>query len=68
MTLTPRQLQILKEIALGKPYKMIALETGISLSAVQRHATNAMLALKVTSKAELTHYALAKGIVRNLFS
>ncbi len=68
MTLTPRQQEILKRVATGQLYKEVAHDLGISENGVARHVDNMRLALKVKSTAELTHYALAKGLVRNLFS
>ncbi len=67
MTLTPRQQEILKRVATGQLYKEVARDLGISENGVARHVDNMRLALKVKSTAELTHYALAKGLVRNLF-
>lgn len=65
--LTDRQRQILSLIALGKSTKEIALELDVSAKTVGYHRMQLMVRLNLFSTIELTHYALATGLVENLF-
>jgi DNA-binding NarL/FixJ family response regulator len=60
--LTARQLDILKLVAQGFSTKDMANLLGISPSTVAFHKTQIIQALGLKSKAELTKYAVAKGI------
>ena len=62
LSLTPRQLEILKAAALGKTTDQIATDCGISASAVKQHITAIMRNLGVSSRSE----AIALAISRNL--
>jgi DNA-binding NarL/FixJ family response regulator len=60
--LTARQIDILKLVAQGFSTKDMANLLGISPSTVAFHKTQIIQALGLKSKAELTKYAVAKGI------
>lgn len=60
--LTPRQLEILKLVAQGLSAKDIAEALDISQSTVAFHKTQIMQTLGLKTKAELTKYAVSKGI------
>lgn len=60
--LTPRQRQVLQLIAEGHSAKSIASVLGISAKTVDFHKDQLMTALGVRTTAELTKYAVAKGI------
>jgi DNA-binding NarL/FixJ family response regulator len=59
---TPRELEIIRLLAVGKPNKKIAAELGITLRTVETHRAKIMLKLGLHSLAEIIHYALRHGI------
>jgi DNA-binding NarL/FixJ family response regulator len=61
--LTPRQREVLQLIAEGKSSKEISLALNISLKTVEFHRSSLMDHLGVRSVAELTRYAMSRGIV-----
>lgn len=61
--LTPRETDVLKLIAEGKPNKQIAGDLGISIKTVEKHRQSLMDKLHIHEAASLTRYAIAKGIV-----
>jgi DNA-binding NarL/FixJ family response regulator len=60
---TPRELEIIRLLAVGKPNKKIAAELGITLRTVETHRAKIMLKLGLHSLAELIHYAIRHKIV-----
>lgn len=52
-TLTPRELQVLREVAKGRLKKQIALDLGISEVTVKLHRSNAMRKMEVRSISQL---------------
>jgi two-component system response regulator NreC len=64
-TLTGREREILKLIAEGYKNKGIADDLCISLKTVEKHRANLMKKLDLHSAAELTAYAMQKGLVIN---
>ena len=65
--LTKRQQQTLALHALGKNTKGVADELGISTKTVEYHRMQSMIRLNMFSIVELTHYALATGLIKNMF-
>jgi DNA-binding CsgD family transcriptional regulator len=71
--LTKRQQEILALFALGKTTKEIASElkakdgTPLSEKTVEYHRMQVMMKLRLFSIPQLTHYALAVGLVENLY-
>jgi DNA-binding NarL/FixJ family response regulator len=62
-SLTPRQREVLQMVAEGKTTKEISAALGISPKTVEYHRNCLMDQLGVRTTAELTRYAVARGIV-----
>jgi DNA-binding NarL/FixJ family response regulator len=62
-TLTPRQLDILQRLALGKTNKDIAREFTISPATVQTHINAIFRALAVTNRTRAVHIAGQLGLI-----
>ncbi len=62
-SLTPRQREVLQMVAEGKTTKEISAALGISPKTVEYHRNCLMNQLGVRTTAELTRYAVARGIV-----
>ncbi len=61
--LTPRELEVLRRIALGYTNRQIAEEMGISIRTVETHRANLMGKLGVNSRVELVRYAREHGLI-----
>jgi len=61
--LTPRQREVLQLVAEGKSSKEIAAALSISVKTVEFHRNNLMDELGVHTVAELTRYAMVRGII-----
>lgn len=61
--LTPRQREVLQLVAEGKSTKEISAALNISVKTVEFHRNNLMDELGVRTIAELTRYALSRGII-----
>ncbi len=61
--LTPREVEIVKLVADGKSNKEMSLLLGIALRTVETHRERVMRKLQINSIADLTHYAIARGLV-----
>ena len=62
-TLTPREVQVMELVALGKRNKEIAALLGISEETVQVHLKNIFVKLKVSERTAAVNVALRRGIV-----
>jgi DNA-binding NarL/FixJ family response regulator len=60
--LTPRERQVLQQIAEGKSTKEIAFSANVSPKTVETQRQQLMRKLKISSVAELTKYALREGL------
>lgn len=60
--LTPRERQVLQQIAEGKTTKEIAFSANVSPKTVETQRQQLMRKLKINSVAELTKYALREGL------
>jgi DNA-binding NarL/FixJ family response regulator len=60
---TPREVEIIRLLAEGKPNKKIAVELGITIRTVETHRAKIMLKLGLHSITELIHYAIRHKIV-----
>jgi DNA-binding NarL/FixJ family response regulator len=60
---TPREVEVIRRLAEGKPNKVIAAELGITLRTVETHRAKIMLKLGIHSLAELVHYAIREKMV-----
>ncbi|GBD10111.1 Oxygen regulatory protein NreC [Candidatus Thermoflexus japonica] len=61
--LTPRELEVLRLIALGYTNRQIAEELGISIRTVETHRANLMGKLGLSSRVELVRYAREHGLI-----
>ncbi len=61
--LTSREMEILQLIAEGKANKESAAELHISIKTVEKHRQSLMAKLNIHDTANLTRYAIAKGII-----
>lgn len=61
--LTPREREVLIEVARGAPNKLIARSLAISIKTVELHRSNLMRKLGISSAAELTRLAVQAGLV-----
>lgn len=61
--LTPREHEVLVEVAEGAPNKLIARHLGISIKTVELHRSNLMQKLEISNAAELTRLAMSAGLV-----
>jgi DNA-binding NarL/FixJ family response regulator len=59
--LTPREIEILREIARGRGSQQIAAVLGISIGTARKHRENMMKKLGLHNTAEVTAYAIKKG-------
>ena len=62
--LSPRELEVLKRVAVGLSSKEIGSELNISPRTVETHRASLMRKLDLHSVAELTRFAIEKGVVR----
>jgi pimeloyl-ACP methyl ester carboxylesterase/DNA-binding CsgD family transcriptional regulator len=60
--LTPRQLQVLREIGLGQTDKQIARKLSLSPRTVEMHVANALVVLKCRTRAEAVRRAIELGL------
>jgi DNA-binding NarL/FixJ family response regulator len=61
--LSPRELEVLKRVATGLSSKEIGTALGISPRTVETHRASLMRKLDLHSVAELTRFAMEKGLV-----
>lgn len=65
--LSAREEEVVTMVAQGKCTKEIAVALGLATKTVETHRHNIYTKLGVGSAVEMTHYALAKGLVGNKF-
>jgi DNA-binding NarL/FixJ family response regulator len=63
-SLTPRELQVIRLIAAGESNRAIARELAISERTVDRHVSNILTKLELSSRSAATAYAYEHGLVR----
>lgn len=61
--LTPREREVLHHLARGYAYKRIAARLGISPRTVETHVGSVLRKLQLSSRHELSHWAVARGLV-----
>jgi len=61
--LSPREMDVLRLIAIGYAKKQIASELGISVSTVENHTARVMRKLNIHDRVELTRFAIREKIV-----
>lgn len=62
-SLTPRETEVLREVAAGQTNKAIALKLGISEHTVKFHLSSAMNKLGAASRAEAVAVAMRRGLI-----
>ncbi len=62
--LTPREIDVLIEIALGKPNKLVAIDLELSIKTVEKHRVSLMRKLGIHDVVSLLKYAMREGYVR----
>jgi DNA-binding NarL/FixJ family response regulator len=62
-TLTPRETEVLRQVAAGQTNKSIALKLGISEHTVKFHLGSAMTKLAASSRAEAVATAIRRGLI-----
>ena len=65
--LSSREIEVLQLIAEGKSNKDISLDLSISVKTVEKHRQHIMEKLNVHNTADLTRYAVSKGLVESSF-
>jgi DNA-binding NarL/FixJ family response regulator len=65
LRLSPREREVLQQIAEGTPNKRIASELGISIKTVEKHRDHLMQKLDIHDTAGLTRYAIEAGIIES---
>jgi DNA-binding NarL/FixJ family response regulator len=61
--LTPREIEVLRQIARGVPYKKAATNLHVSVKTVETHMTSVLRKLQLSSRHELTVWAAARNIM-----
>jgi len=61
--LTPRELEVLRLVALGHTNQEIAESLALSVKTVETHKANIAKKLNLNTRAELVRYALSRGII-----
>ncbi len=65
ITLSPREMEVLQQIAEGGANKQIAAALGISVKTVEKHRDHLMQKLDIHDTAGLTRYAISTGIIES---
>ena len=60
--LTPRQLEVLRNVIRGKPNKQLARELGVSPATVKSHLAAVMRVLNANNRTELVYLAAKRGL------
>ncbi|MFF5227970.1 response regulator [Dactylosporangium sp. NPDC000521] len=60
--LTARETEVLRLVAKGLPYKLVAEELGLSVRTVQNHVQNTLGKLQLHNRSALVRYALEHGL------
>ena len=64
LTLTPREVQIVKLVAAGKTNKEIAAELGVNVRTIETQRYQLMRRINVRNAAELTRFAIERGLAQ----
>jgi DNA-binding NarL/FixJ family response regulator len=62
--LTPREVEVVKLIALGESTKGVAHALGISIKTVACHRMRAMCKISARNAADLTRFAIRMGLIQ----
>lgn len=61
--LSPRELEVLRLLAVGRSKKEVAKELHVSVKTVDNHTTNIMTKLDIHDRVQLARYAIREGLV-----
>jgi two-component system response regulator NreC len=61
--LSKRESQVMRMLAAGHTNKEIGVELGISVRTVEMHRERVLQKLKLSSRADIVRYALARGLL-----
>ncbi len=61
--LTPREREVLRQIAMGHPYKQVARRLSISVKTVETHVSSVLRKLQLSNRHELARWASDRRIV-----
>ncbi|PKN87959.1 MAG: DNA-binding response regulator [Chloroflexi bacterium HGW-Chloroflexi-8] len=61
--LTDRELEILKMVAMGKPYKIIANDLGLRQATIRAHVSNILSKLNFSNRSQLVLYAVRNKLI-----
>jgi len=61
--LTERELEILKMVAVGKPYKIIANDLGLRQATIRAHVSNILSKLSLTNRSQLVLFAIQTKLI-----
>jgi two-component system response regulator NreC len=64
-TLSKREGQVMRMLAAGHTNKEIGGELGISVRTVEMHRQRVLQKLKLSTRADIVRYALARGMLRD---
>ena len=64
-SLTPRETEIIIQIANGKTNKEISEVLSLSTSTVKNHISNIFIKLKISNRAQATSFAIHTGLLEN---
>lgn len=67
-SLSPRETEVLKLIAVGESDKIIADKLGVSFKTADKHRQHLKKKLGIHTAVGLTHYALHHRLVHNVFA
>jgi len=63
--LTDRELGILKMVALGKPYKIIANDLGLRQATIRAHVSNILSKLNLSNRSQLVLFAIQNELIES---
>jgi len=66
-SLNPRELEVIKLVAMDEPNKSIAEKLGLASKTVEHYRASAMQKLGLSSGIRVTHFALHYGLVANIY-
>src|SRR5688572_4085448 len=67
-SLSRRELEVVKRVAHGKFLATVAIELGISSKTASTHKVRAMQKLGINNDMVLSHFLLARGVIKNLYA
>ncbi len=62
--LSPRELEVMRALAAGGTNRELAAELGISIKTIDTHRLNVLRKLGLRNNADLTRFAITRGLIR----